>query len=104
MYKYDPPPTCRDQDLNKLTSTLPEFKLPKDILSDQLVFEKKILKNTNKFSLIIPLEREHGPLFKQILISFIHKCYVPGLVKIGPLVLKKKSKKKSLETVKQMFR
>lgn len=52
--------------MNKLTSTLPEFKLPKDILSDQLVFEKKILKNTNKFSLIIPLEREHGPLFKQI--------------------------------------
>lgn len=41
MYKYDPP-TCRDQDLNKLTSTLPEFKLPKDILSDQLVFEKEI--------------------------------------------------------------
>lgn len=94
------PPPCRDQDLNKLTSTLPEFKLPKDILSDQLVFEKK----SNKFSLIIPFEREHGPLFKQILISFIHKCYVPGLVKIGPLVLKKKSKKKSLETVKQMFR
>ena len=60
-----------------------------------LVHEKKIFKDVPSFSpfwsLLGPLWVP-APILSQTLCGFTWGCYIPSLVKIGPLVLEKKSK------------
>ena len=59
------------------------------------VLEKKIFKSCQcNFTILqLPLfGKRNGPSFEQTWIPFIQRCIVPSLIKIGPVVLEKKSK------------
>ena len=59
------------------------------------VLEKKIFKSWQcNFPILrlSPLEKGRGPSFEQTWIPSTQGCFVPSLVKIGPVVLEKKSK------------
>ena len=67
-----------------------------------VVLKKKILKIRQKnfaISYLSPLGKGRGPSFEQIWIPFNQGCFVPSLLEIDPVVLKKKMKNvKSLPT------
>ena len=61
----------------------------------QVVLKKKIFKVQQfmfAISLSSPLKKGRGPSFEQTWIPITQGCFEPSLVKIGPVVLKKKSK------------
>jgi hypothetical protein len=60
-----------------------------------LVLEEKIFKNVKCIFTLLwlsPLEEEQSPSFEQFRIPFPQGWFVPSLVKIGLVVLEKKSK------------
>ena len=66
--------------------------LPSLVEIDPVVLEKKILKVCQcifAISLLTPLGKGRGPSFEQTWILITQGCFVPGLVKIGPVVLEK---------------
>ena len=60
-----------------------------------MVLKKKIFQVCQcifPFSLLSPLTKKRDPSFEQTGIPITQGCFVPSLVKIGPVVLEKKSK------------
>ena len=53
--------------------------------------EKDFLNVGNVFSLLSPLGKGHRPSFDQTCITIIQGCFVPSLVEICPVALKKKT-------------
>ena len=68
--------------------------MPSLVEFDPMVLGKMIFKNLSMFFfhnfVIISLGKWRGPSFVEILIPFIQGCFVPSLVKIGPVVLEKR--------------
>ena len=83
--------------LNKLDSPLPERYLCQVWLKLARWFWTRRFFKFRQFifaiSLLSPLWKGLGPSFEQTLIPFTQGCFVPGLVEIGPVVLKKKISK-----------
>ena len=52
----------------------------------------KICQRIFTISWLSPLRKERGPSFEETWISVTQECFVPSLVEIGPVVLKKKMK------------
>ena len=60
-----------------------------------VVFKKKIFKfrqDIFTISLLSPLGKGRAPTFEQSEIPFTRGCFVPSLVKIGPMAQSKKAK------------
>ena len=57
-----------------------------------VILENKIIQFLQcifTFSLLAPLGKRHGSSLEQTWILFIQGCFVPSLVKIGPVILEK---------------
>ena len=70
-----------------------EYIVPSLVEIGPVVLEKKIFKVHQcifAISLLSPVGKGHGPSFEQTGILITQGCFVPSLVEIGPVVLKKK--------------
>lgn len=99
--KLDPPivahPNPWEFDLNKLESLLPGNASTRiwaflDKLLWEEDFRKNLSKTISKVLILFLFQKGRGLSFEQTQIPFTQSCFLPSLVKIGPVVLEKKTK------------